>query len=145
MALVVGTIGLAACSSSSSSSSTTTTPRSFEISTSSGQVSVSLDGKLPPGWPADTPVPKGATPAGSGSLVGQSKGVMVGVYRTNESPESVYGFYTSDPSITVSTKASAGSGSSYVGHVKMTAPVSADVTIVPYQNETLIVVVITQP
>jgi hypothetical protein len=68
---------------------------------------------------------------------------MVGVYRTSETPEKVYGFYTSDPSITTSTKAAVGSGSSFVGRVTMTAPVSAAVTIVPYQNETLIVMVIT--
>jgi hypothetical protein len=147
-ALVSLGVGVAACSSTTSSSSTTTTSgsgnsKNFTITTDNGQASLSLDGKLPPNWPANVPVPSGATPAGSGSLVGQSNGVMVGVYESTETPENVYTFYTTDRSIKTSSEKKVGSGSKFVGRVKLTAPVTAGVTILPHNGVTLIVMVIT--
>ena len=72
---------MAACGSSSKSSSSTTTtvPRNFNVETPNGQVSLSLDGQLPPNWPSSFPVPSGATPAGSGSLVKAGSGALIGV------------------------------------------------------------------
>jgi hypothetical protein len=67
---------------------------------------------------------------------------MAGVYRTLQSPQQVYNYYTTDSSITVSTKAAAGSGAKYLGRVAITAPISANVTITPYQHGSLIVIVI---
>jgi hypothetical protein len=121
---------LAACSSSTTPSSTTTTSAksSFEVSTSEGQVSISLDGKLPPNWPTDAPVPRSATPAGSGSLVGQSKGLIVGVYTSPDSPEKVCQYYTTQSSITTTSQAAVGHGSHYVGRVKISSPVDVVIT-----------------
>lgn len=129
---------ISACSSGNDASNS-----QFQVSTGDGQVSLSLDGHLPPNWPADVPVPSDAKPAGSGSLVGESSGVKVGVYTSRQSPDSVYQYYVSDPSIQMSSKSAVGSGSRFAGHVKMTAPVAATATIVPYQGGALIVVVIT--
>ena len=70
-----------------SSTTTTTTsapPRNFQVSTPDGQVSLSLDGQLPPGWPTDFPVPDGAEPAGSGSIGDAESTVRVGVFTTTE-------------------------------------------------------------
>jgi hypothetical protein len=51
---------------------------------------VSLNGHLPPNWPATFPIPSGATAAGSGSLAKGGSGVIVGVYTTSQAPEDVY-------------------------------------------------------
>lgn len=134
-ALLAGLLVLAACGGSAHG-------KSVEVSTANGQVSVSLNGKLPPNWPSDVPIPPGANPAGSASLVGKANGIMAGVYRSSQSPEEVYNFYASDSSITTTSKVGVGSGSNYVGRVSMSAPVTADVTIVPYQGGSLIVVAI---
>jgi hypothetical protein len=134
--LVAGVTGLAGCGSSKGSST------QFEVSTSNGQVSLSLNGKLPPHWPANAPVPHGAKPAGSASLVGKSNGVLAGVYTSRQSPEQVYEFYTTDKSITTSSQSSAGSGSSFVGRVSITAPIEANVTIVPYKGGSAIVMIL---
>jgi hypothetical protein len=104
---------------------------------------VSLDGRLPPNWPAGTPVPAGATPAGSGSLVGSAHGVMIGVYQSPDAPEKVYAYYTTEPSIHTTSKRAVGSGSVYVGRVKISAPITAGVTILPYSGGSLIVMAIT--
>jgi hypothetical protein len=139
--LAVGAMAIASgCTSNSSSSKSLS---HFEISTSDGQVSLSLDGKLPPGWPTNVPVPSGAEPAGSGSLVGTSNGLKIAVYKTTDSPQQVYDFYTTESSITLTSQSSVGSGSNFVGRVKMTAPVTATTTIVPHDGETLIAITIT--
>ena len=65
VASVVGCLLLAAagCSSSSTSSnSTTTISKSFQVNTPDGQVSISLDGKLPPNWPSGFPSRRGPRP-----------------------------------------------------------------------------------
>jgi hypothetical protein len=117
---------------------------SFQVSTDSGQVSLSLDGQLPPNWPSDFPVPSGATPAGSGSLTGSSSGVMVGVYQTTATPADTFAFYQSPSSgLTTSGAKSVGVGSSYVGRLKMSAPHNGSVTVVSHNSTTFIVIVIT--
>ena len=68
-----GIMLLAACggddSESSANTTTTLSNTHLDVETPDGQVSLALNGKLPPGWPSDFPIPKGASPAGSGSLV----------------------------------------------------------------------------
>src|SRR5262245_44653301 len=86
---------LGACSSSSKSSdsrrdTTTTTKQDLNVQTADGQVSLSLDGQLPPNWPTSFPVPSGATPAGSGSLENGGSGEMIGVYTTSQAASDVY-------------------------------------------------------
>src|SRR4051794_32702828 len=70
---------------STSTTTTTASNRTVAFDTPDGQVSVSLDGKLPPNWPTAFPVAPGATPAGSGSLGNSDKTVMVGVYSVSGS------------------------------------------------------------
>ena len=91
-ALGLGAVSTACSSSSDSSAATTTTakssngtvPKSFSVSVPEGEVSLSLDGQLPPNWPSSFPVPDGAEPAGSGSLAKSESGVQVGVFSTSE-------------------------------------------------------------
>ena len=122
---VLGIIVLAACSSSSKSSSgtprstTTTASKNLHVQTPEGQVSLSLNGQLPPNWPSSFPVPSGATPAGSGSLVKQGSGVMIGVYSTSQSSTDTFNFYKSNSSLTVTSSKSAGVGSVYLGTIKL--------------------------
>ena len=145
VACVVGCVLLAAagCSSSSTSSSTTTTSKSFQVNTPSGQVSVSLDGKLPPNWPSSFPTPSGAKPAGSGSIGGSSSTVMVGVYTTSKSAPDTFSYYTSNPSgLTTSGAKSVGVGSSYVGSANIAGSNSGSVTVVDHDNTTYIVAVL---
>jgi hypothetical protein len=143
---VVGCILLAAasCSSSSTSSqSTTTTSKSFQVTTPDGQVSLSLDGKLPPNWPSNFPVPSGAEAAGSGSLGGSSSTVIVGVYTTSKSAPDTFSYYTSNPKgWTTSGAKSVGSGSNYVGSAEITAPQTGSVTVVQHDSTTYIVAVL---
>ena len=95
----------AACSSGGSNKTATTTTeaksKTFQVTSAEGQVSVSLDGELPPNWPDGFPVPSGAEAAGSGSLGNTTKTVMVGVYSTSTRPENTYDFYKSNSDLTV--------------------------------------------
>jgi hypothetical protein len=147
--LIVGVVGCvllaaAGCSSSSTSSqSTTTISKTFQVNTPDGQVSLSLDGKLPPNWPSDFPTPSGAKPAGSGSLGGSSSTVMVGVYTTSKSAPDTFSYYTSNPNgLTTSGGKSVGGGSNYVGSAQITAPHTGSVTVVDHDNTTYIVAVL---
>jgi hypothetical protein len=143
-ALMAVALALPACSSSSKSSSTTTTTgKSFHVTTDAGQVSLSLNGQLPPSWPSGFPVPSGATVAGSGSLVGGSQGVMVGAYTTTGPPADAFNFYKSSSSLTIDSSKSVGAGSAYVGNLKMSGTYPGDVAIVSLSGTTYIVVVLT--
>jgi hypothetical protein len=143
VAVAVLGMALLISSCSSSTNSSNGSKNSFEISTPAGQVSLSLDGKLPPNWPPKVPLPAKTTPAGSGSMVSESNGgVMVGVYKSESTPEEVYKFYVSEPSVTTESKAAAGSGSRFVGRLKISAPKEATITTVPSNGGALIVIAI---
>ena len=116
----------------------------FHVTTPNGQVSLSLNGQLPPNWPASFPVPQGATPAGSGSLAGSSSGVKVAVYTTSATAEETFAFYKATSSgLTTSNATTVGIGTSYVGRLKMSAPYIGSVTVVDHNGTTYIVIVIT--
>ena len=134
---------LAACGSSSKSSSTTTTTvsgKNIAVQTPDGQVSLSLDGQLPPNWPAGFPVPSGATPAGSGSLVNGDTGVLVGVYTTTQPPADAFDFYKNNASLTVTNPKSIGTGDAYVGTLDLSGSYTGNVTVVATGSGTHIVV-----
>jgi hypothetical protein len=133
--VVAALLALAACTGTGHG-------KTLEVATSNGQVSVSLNGQLPPNWPCCVPLPPGTYTAGSASLVGESNGIKAGVYRSRQSPQQVYNYYASDSSITTTSKAAVGSGSDFVGRVSISAPLTANITIVPYQRGSLIVIVI---
>jgi len=128
---------LVGCSSSSNGAATTTTASSKNVAveTTDGQVSLSLDGQLPPNWPTGFPVPSGAVPAGSGSLVNGGSGVLVGVYTTADSPSDTFSFYASDAALTVTKSGSVGSGDWYVGTIQFSGDPSGNVTVVPALND----------
>ncbi|HEY7133709.1 MAG TPA: hypothetical protein VIB48_01460 [Acidimicrobiia bacterium] len=134
--LLLALLGASACSSSGSSSkstsnskSTSTTTKTYSISTSEGEASVSLDGKLPAGWPQGFPVPSGADAAGSGSVAGKSEGVMVGVYTLSGSAQDAYNFYKSNSQLTVTSSSSVGSNKAFVGMVSFKGSYDGSVTI----------------
>jgi hypothetical protein len=141
---VLALVVVAGCSSSNETSPTTTTTttskKSFEVTTADGQVSVSLDGRLPPNWPASFPLPQGATPVGSGSLGSSSTTAMVGVFNTGGSPEDAYSFYASQAGLAVESQSSIGGGQAYVGTVKFGGSPSGRVTIVPKDGQTLLII-----
>ncbi len=72
---------------------------------------------------------------------------MIGVYETNASAEATFQFYTSPPpagsSMKTESPSSIGSGTKFVGKVKLTSPVAGDVVVLPYNGRTLIVIVLT--
>ncbi|MGZ4682587.1 MAG: hypothetical protein ACXWCM_03145 [Acidimicrobiales bacterium] len=145
-ALVLPTV---ACSSSSKSGSETTTTsttsassKSFEVTTADGQISLSLDGNLPPGWPTTFPVPDGASPAGSGSLAKGGSGKLVGVFTGSMTPQDAYDFYKSSTAYTVDDSQSLGAGSAYVGTVSFSGTYTGRVTVLSKGGSTTIVIVI---
>ena len=153
-AILIATLaatGLGACSSDSSSDSTSTDRSSvstskssdgFSISTPAGEVSVSLSGDLPPGWPSDFPLPKKTDPAGSGSLGGSSSGTMVGVFSTKESGSDALDFYAGDSSLDPSSKKSAGGSSTFRGSVDLGGSYPGAVTVGEISGTTYIVAIL---
>src|SRR5262249_41448243 len=113
------------------------------ISTADGQVSLSLDGQLPPNWPSSFPLPQGAKPAGSGSLGGESTTGVVAVFQTSQSPQDVYSYYTDQARLTVESKSSVGGDKTFVGTVQFSGSPSGRVTILPRDDQTLILVTLT--
>lgn len=138
----------AACSSENSASTSTSTstssatlPQSFQVDTADGQVSLSLDGKLPPGWPKDFPVPASAQPAGSGSLGTSTDSTLrVGVYTTGDPGDSVLDFYSNDPDLVTTGRKGAGLGDNFAGRIELTSPYTGSVTVVSRQGNTYLVV-----
>ena len=156
---IVATLGLGAavaagCSSSdtattpttSTTTSTTTAsglPKNMAFDTPNGQVSLSLDGNLPPNWPAGFPIPSGATAAGSGSLGNTSKTGMVGVFSTAAAASDTFNFYKNNSSLTVSNPTSSGIASAFVGKVTLGGQYAGSVTVAGVGTTTLIIVVLT--
>ncbi|MFZ4518337.1 MAG: hypothetical protein ACOYOP_08105 [Microthrixaceae bacterium] len=143
--LVVAPFGLAACSSDSKSTTTTTTtekPKNLSVSTPAGEVSLSLDGELPPNWPKDFPLPKDTDAAGSGSLGGSDKGVQVAVFTTKETGKNAFAFYTGNSSLNPTKPSSAGIGSAFAGSVDISGTYNGSVTVAGISDTTYIVVVL---
>ncbi len=152
---IVGVValGASACSSDSSGDSATTTQKDsasasitsggFDISTPEGQVSVSLNGDLPSGWPSDYPLPERTDPAGSGSLADTSSGVMVGVFTSKESGQDAYDFYTGESSLDPSSQSSAGGSSNFLGSMTTGGSYPGSVTVGEVDGSTYIVVILT--
>lgn len=150
VALAVLTAGATACSSDESSTTTTareatTTTEAkagFEVSTPDGQVSLSLDGQLPNGWPSGFPLPDKAEPAGSGSLVGSTSGQLVAVYTTTQSGKDAFDFYTGQTALQPSDQKSIDS-TNFLGTMKITGPDPGSIAVTEVSGTTYIVVVLT--
>ena len=147
----VVTVALAAAllvpiSACSSKSKTTTTAaesnKTFEVITTDGQISVSLHGNLPPGWPSGFSLPGGAVPAGSGSLTNSSAGKQVAVFTTSASPSDTFAFYETDPGLTVDRSQSASVGPAYIGSVAVTGTYTGRVTVLSKGGSTSIVILL---
>ena len=151
MALLLAATLVPACSGEEASTTTTTTStttkasKDFNVATPDGQVSLSLDDKLPPGWPEGFPVPGGATPAGSGSLGGTDSTLLVGVYTTGTKPEQAFDFYRSSSKLTTANPSSLGSGSAFLGTIEVTGPQSGRVTVMPGGDGSYIIITLDAP
>jgi hypothetical protein len=151
IALGLGVVSTACSSSSDSTASTTTTakssngtvPKSFSVSIPEGEVSLSLDGQLPPNWPSAFPVPDGAEPAGSGSLAKSESGVQVGVFSTSQAAKDAFAFYSGNSSLAPSNAKSTGIGSAFVGTLTLGGSYDGTVWVGGYEGTTYIVVVLT--
>lgn len=152
IALGLGVVSTACSSSSDSSAATTTTassssngtvPKSFSVSIPEGEVSLSLDGQLPPNWPSAFPVPDGAEPAGSGSLAKSESGVQVGVFSTSQAAKDAFAFYSGDASLSPSNVKSTGIGSAFVGTLTLGGSYEGTVWVGGFEGTTYIVVVLT--
>ena len=149
--LGLGAVSTACSSSSDSSAATTTTakssngtvPKSFSVSVPEGEVSLSLDGQLPPNWPSSFPVPDGAEPAGSGSLAKSESGVQVGVFSTSQSGKDAFAFYSGDSALSPSNVKSTGIGNAFVGTLTLGGSYEGTVWVGGYDGTTYIVVVLT--
>lgn len=150
-AVAVATVALGACSSDDSSDTTTTekvtttaseSSKDLSVSTPEGEVSLSLDGKLPDDWPSDFPTPDKTDVAGSGSLGSSDKGVMVGVYTTKESGKDAFDFYAKDDSLNPTNAKSAGLGSGFLGSVEISGDYDGSVTVAGLNDTNYIVVVL---
>jgi hypothetical protein len=116
----------AACGNDSSSSTTTekktttTAAKSFQVSVPDGQVSLSLDGKLPQGWPSSFPLPETSLKpadeksAGSTDFVGSMKiaSPYPGSVTVTEISGSTYIIVLLDTGGKPTTTTAAGAGSS---------------------------------
>ena len=118
-------------------------PKSFSVSVPEGEVSLSLDGQLPPNWPSSFPVPDGAEPAGSGSLAKSESGVQVGVFSTSEAAKDAFAFYSGDSSLSPSNVKSTGIGNAFVGTLTLGGTYEGTVWVGGYEGTTYIVVVLT--
>jgi len=127
-------------SNKSSSSTTKSDGKSFQVSTPDGQVSLSLDGQLPPNWPSGFPVAPNTKKAGSGSLGDTSRTVLVGVYSATGRPEEVFDFYKNNTSYTVDNSSSAGAGSAFVGNVEFSGAYTGNTTVVSNEGTTYVIV-----
>jgi hypothetical protein len=123
----------------------TSTVKNFQLSTPNGQVSLSLDGQLPPNWPGQFPIPSGTRAAGSGSLGGSASTVLVAVYTASMSAPDAFAFYTNNTRLTTSGLRSVGAGARYVGSATITAPYTGSVTVISRSGTTQIVVVLRNP
>src|SRR3954465_1511227 len=111
---LVAAIG-AGCSSSAKSSATTTTTvpvetKGFQVETPGGQVSLSLDGLLPPNWPANFPGAPHAAAARSGARGHPARPSLGGGYSTTDAADETFRFYASTPAYHVDTSSSIGAG-----------------------------------
>jgi hypothetical protein len=150
-AAALGTVGASCSSDSDSGSATSTTAvtkdttgakQGVSVKTPAGEVSLSLDGKLPPDWPTNFPTPSGARTAGSGSLVKDDSGVQVGVFTTKQSGSDAYDFYTGQASLKPTDQKSTEIGSAFLGSMKISGEDSGSVTIAELGGTTYIVAVL---
>jgi hypothetical protein len=112
----------------------------LQVSTPDGQVSLSRSGDLPPGWPADFPLPSDSKPAGSGSLGGNQQTGMVALYTVKMQPEEAFEYYTTSSRVEHTNERQAGAGTSFAGSIEMTSPYRAVVTVAGSDDNSVIAV-----
>jgi hypothetical protein len=110
------------------------------VETPQGTASLSLDGQLPPTWPADFPLPPHSTPAGSASLSKATTNHQIAVFETSTSGQEAYNFYKNSSSLDVSQPKSLGVGNSFVGKLQFSGPHTGSVTVSDVNDQTLIVI-----
>jgi hypothetical protein len=142
---VVAALALVGCTGDATTTAGTTTTianKGIQVETPDGQVSLSLNGNLPPGWPSAFPIPSGATPAGSGSLGDTTKTVMIGVYKAPGSPEDAFNFYKTNSALTVQNPTSHDIGPAFAGKLAFTGTYTGSLAVVSFEGKGLIVIVL---
>ncbi len=150
VAVTVAMVLVGACSSDDGASTTTEkstttaadSTNDLSVSTPEGEVSLSLDGNLPPDWPEDFPTPDRTDVAGSGSIAGKDSGVMVGVYSTRQTGQDAFDFYANDDALDPTNPSSAGIGSGFLGSVDIGGDYDGSVTVAGVSDTIYIVVVL---
>ncbi len=153
IAVIALAVLAAGCSKDDSSSTTTVTTkssdtvssgdRSFAVDTPDGQVSLSLDGQLPPNWPSGFPAPKSSKVAGSGSAAGSDSGVKVAVYTTKQSGSDAFDAYKSESDLHPTDVRSVQPGGTFLGSMKISGTYEGSITVVEHSGTTYVVVVLT--
>jgi hypothetical protein len=118
-----------------------TTAKDFFVSLPDGEASLSLDGKLPPDWPSDFPLPSDAKPEGSGSIGGSSSTTQVAVYSTTQPADDVFDFYK-NTQLDVSSPKSAGAGESFIGTLQFSGPFDGSLAVLAHDDKTFVVIVL---
>lgn len=140
----VGCSGETDAEDTSTSTTTVVASGSFEVATPDGQVSLSLDGDLPPGWPDDFPLPADTEPSGSGSLGDESSAVLVGVFTTTLSGPDAFSFYVEDDELELGAQTQAGKDDRFVGSAELVSPYEGSVTVLSREGSTYVVVLLGQ-
>jgi hypothetical protein len=142
-ALVTVALG-ASCSSGGGKSSSTTTRNEarFDIATPDGTASVSLNGKLPPGWPSGFPIPTDAVVAGSGMIGLPSSTTLVAAYTVSGDASATYDFYKTNTAFHITSSSSAGIGSAFVGSIEFDGAFTGSVTLAGRNSKTYLAIVL---
>jgi hypothetical protein len=119
-----------------------TTAKDFFVSLPDGEASLSLNGKLPPDWPSDFPLPSDAKPEGSGSIGGSSSTTQVAVYSTTQPADDVFDFYKSNAQLDVSSPKSAGAGESFLGTLEFSGTFDGSLAVLAHDDKTFLVIVL---
>jgi hypothetical protein len=131
----------AACGSSSKSGGSSGSGKAnFSVTLPDGQVSLSLSGALPPGWPSDFPVPPNSKVAGTGSVGGKETTRSVAVYSSTLAAADAYHFYAQNANLHVSDTNSAGVGNAFIGKMTLVSPYKGSLAVVGHSDTTYIVI-----
>ncbi len=151
-AVVAVAVVITGCSKSDSSTTTTektkgsdsvsSGDKSFAVDTPDGQVSLSLNGKLPPNWPSSFPAPKDSKVAGSGSVAGSESGYKVAVYSTRQSGQDVFDSYKSQTSLYPTDVKSVQPGGLFLGSMKISGSQDGTITVTERDGNTYVIVVL---
>lgn len=144
---LAGGLVVVGCNDSDDETTTTTTEapatteaQSLTFPTGEGTVRVTLDGELPANWPADFPLPDGATPLGSGEMVAEDATRMIGVFSAAGTAQETYEFYRDNPDLSVTGSSVFGSaGPDDASTLTLNGQFTGRVSVIPRAGTTYII------